>query len=47
MVQGLGYDLGGDGGAYRQDDGPDDFVVLPLLKEMMNRLKQILVVKTS
>ena len=47
MVQGLGYDLGDDGGAYRQDDGPDDVVDPPLLKEMKNRLKQFHVEKTS
>ena len=47
MIQGLGYDLGGDGGAYRQDDGPDDVVDPPLLKEMKNRLKQFHVGKTS
>ena len=47
VAQGLGYDLGGDGGAYYQDAGPDDVVDPPLRKEMKNRLKQFHVGKTS
>ncbi|MFR7669817.1 MAG: hypothetical protein ACLU37_00995 [Collinsella sp.] len=40
VAQGLGRDLGGNGGADSQDTCPDDVVDPSLCKEMKNWLKQ-------